>query len=628
MKLNKFFFAIALPALAFLSSCQQESTTMPQISTDKGIYEATQEGGTISVQLLASEDWTAVVSPATSLDVVDGISVNPASGPASATPQEVVITVPKNDDFNRSALISFIGNRLSAAVTVNQPGAQGERVLKVTVKEFLEKDVDASVFYELTGTVTKITDEYYNDFWLNDGSVEGDGIYTYGLFEYKGAARITNYMQKMDIREGDILTMRATRSAYNGQPQAGSAYYVSHEKSKTPSIALGLESYTVGNTGESFDLPVTSNSVTWTLSADKDWISFDPATGNGSTTVKVTVAAGPADESVITLSASGLESKTCKVVRSDVPVLSVSEIIAVEKGTLIATKSSLVTAKTAKGFVISDGTKAVYVYDNGANADVKVGDNVVVKGSKTVYNGVPEIEKVSSVVVESSDNKVDYPNPRYITDIAATYDAEEAEFVTICGKLAVSGSYFNINLEGVDSGSKQGSIVAPVEGLNATSFDGKDIVVTGYFNGLSGKGKYLNVIAVSITEYTPGAKGTFSDPYLPSEIAPILAGGTKIDGNVFIKGKVSKVASQFGTKYGNAQFWISDDGAFKEDPEKDFEAYNVWYLGNKYWAEGNKTVSEGDEVLIYGSVTFYSKNKVAETNGKKAYLHSLNGQVE
>ena len=628
MKINKLILALAVPAMALLAACQQEPDSLPQIATDKGIYEAAVEGGTITVKLLASEDWTATVAPATSLDEVDGIIVSPSSGSASDKEQDVVITVPKNDGYNRSALVSFIGSRLSGAVTINQPGAEGERVLKLTVAEFLEKDVDASIFYELTGTVTKITDEYYNDFWLNDGSVEGDGIYTYGLFESKGASRINNYMQKMDIREGDILTMRANRSAYNGQPQAGNAYYVSHEKSKTPSIALGLESYTVGNTGESFDLPVTSNSVTWTLSADKDWISFDPATGNASTTVKVTVAAGPADEAVITLSASGLESKTCKVVRSDVPVLRVSEIIAAENGTLIATKSSLVTAKTAKGFVISDGTKAVYVYDNGDNADVKVGDNVVVKGSKTVYNGVPEIEKVSSVTIESSDNKVSYPNPRFVTDIAASYAAEEAEFITICGKLAVSGNYLNINLEGIDPGTKQGSIVYPVADLDAKSFDGKDIVVTGYFNGLSSKGKYLNVIAVSITEYTPGAKGTFSDPYLPSEIAPILAGGTKIDGNVFIKGKVSKVASQFGTKYGNAQFWISDDGAFKSDPAKDFEAYNVWYLGNKYWAEGDKTVAEGDEVLIYGEVTWFAKNSVAETNGKKAYLHSLNGSTE
>ena len=628
MKINKLILALAVPAMALLAACQQELTTMPQISTDKGIYEAGIGGGTINVKLLASEDWTATVAPATSLDEVDGITVSPASGPASDKEQDIVVTVPKNDGYNRAALVSFIGSRLSGAITIEQPGAEGERVLKLTVAEFLEKEVDASIFYELTGTVTKITDEYYNDFWLNDGSVEGDGIYTYGLFESKGASRITYYMQQMDIREGDILTMRANRSAYNGQPQAGNAYYVSHEKSKTPSIALGLESYTAGNTGETFELPVNSNAVTWTLTSDKDWLSFDPATGNASATVKVTVAAGPADEAVITLSASGLESKTCKVVRSDVPVLSVSEIIDAEKGTLIATKTSLVTAKTTKGFVISDGVKAVYVYDSGANSDVKVGDNVVVKGSKTVFNGVPEIEKVSSVDVESSGNSVTYPNPRYVTDIAASYEAAEAEFVTICGKLAVSGNYLNINLEGIDSGSKQGSIVYPVDDLNAKSFDGKDIVVTGYFNGLSGGGKYLNVIAVSIAEYTPDAKGTFSNPYLPSEIASILAAETKIEGNVFVKGKVSKVASQFGTKYGNAQFWISDDGAFKSDSKQDFEAYNVWYLGNKYWAEGNKTVAEGDEVLIYGEVTWYAKNSIAETNGKKAYLHSLNGSTE
>ena len=627
MKLNKLILSIAVPVLALMSGCQTESDVLPQIATDKGVYETVEDGGTITVKLISSEEWTAKVAPATSLDEVDGITVTPNYGPASTNEQTVTVTVPKNNSYNRSALVSFIGAKLRGAVTINQPGALGERVLKLTVKEFLEKDVDASIFYELTGTVVKITDEYYNDFWLNDGTVEGDGIYTYGLFESKGAARITNYMQKMDIREGDILTMRANRSAYNGQPQAGNAYYVSHEKSKTPSIDLGLESYTVGATGDTFDLPVNSNAVTWTLSADVDWLSFEPSTGNASATVKVTVAPGPEAIGTITLSAPNLESKTCKVTRSEVPVLSVSELFELEKGALLATKSSLVTAKTTKGFVITDGTKAVYVFDGGDHA-VAVGDNVVVKGSKTVFNGVHEIEKVSAVTVESSGNKVDYPNPRYVTDIAATFDAQEAEFVTICGKLAVSGKYFNINLEGIDSGTKQGSIVYPVDELNVKSFDGKDIVVTGYFNGLSGNGKYLNVIAVSIAEYTPGAKGTHSNPYLPSEIAPILAGGTKIDGNVFVSGKVSKVASQFSTKYGNAQFWISDDGAFKDDPSKDFEAYNVWYLGNKRWAEGDGTVAEGDEVLIFGEVTYYAKNNVAETNGKRAYLHSLNGKTE
>ena len=623
MKLNKILLAVAVPAMALLASCQKESGALPQISTDKGVYEIGVTGGDITVKLLSSEDWTAKVTPATSLDQIDGITVSPASGSASDKEQTVTIKVPNNAGYNRAALVSFIGSRLSGAVTVNQPGAEGERVLKLTCAEFLEKPVDASVFYEITGTVTKITDEYYNDFWINDGSVEGDGVYTYGLFESKGAARINNYMQQMDIREGDILTMRATRSAYNGQPQAGNAYYVSHEKSKTPSIALGLEKYEAGATGETFDLPVTSNAVTWTLTADVDWLSFDPASGNASATVKVTVAAGPDAEGTITLAASGLESKTCKVIRSQVPVLTVSEVLKAEKGSLLSTKPSLVVAKTTKGFVISDGTKAVYVYDSGSNA-VKIGDMVTLKGSKTVYNGVHEVEKVSGVTVESSGNAVTYPNPKYVTDYAPDYKADEAEYITICGKLAVSGNYLNVTLEGIDASSKMGSIVYPADDLNAKSFDGKDIQITGYFNGWSGSDKYLNVIATSIVEYTPGAKGTWANPYTPSEIAPLLA-GSKIEGCVFVSGKVSKIASQFSSNYGNAQFWISDDGAFKNDPAQDFEAYNVWYLGNKYWAEGDQTVKEGDAVRIYGEVTYYAKNKVAETNGKRAYLHTLNG---
>ena len=70
MKINKLILALAVPAMALLAACQQEPDSLPQIATDKGIYEAAVEGGTITVKLLASEDWTATVAPATSLDEV------------------------------------------------------------------------------------------------------------------------------------------------------------------------------------------------------------------------------------------------------------------------------------------------------------------------------------------------------------------------------------------------------------------------------------------------------------------------------------------------------------------------------------------------------------------------------
>ena len=176
MKLNKLFIAIVIPALALLAACRPESDVLPRISTDKGIFEVAEAGGDVVVKLLSDEDWTAAVSPATTLDEVDGISVTPASGKASPEEQTVTIKVANNAGYNRAALVSFIGSKLSGAVTVNQKGALGERVLKLTVQEFLDKEPDATVFYELTGTVTKITDEFYNDFWLNDGTADGDPV--------------------------------------------------------------------------------------------------------------------------------------------------------------------------------------------------------------------------------------------------------------------------------------------------------------------------------------------------------------------------------------------------------------------------------------------------------------------
>ena len=371
---HNIFIALALAACAFIS-CEQGMSEKPAlIATDKGSYTAPQAGGAVIVKVLSSEDWKAEVAPATSLDDVKGITVEPATGKASDDPVEVKVNFPANTGYNRAATVSFIGKTLSAAATITQEGAEGERIMQVTVKEFLEKEVDASVFYEITGTVIKITDEYYNDFWINDGSVEGDGVYVYGLFQEKGAARINNYMQQMDIREGDILTMRATRSAYNGQPQAGNAYYVSHEKSKTPSIAFDLTEYEASAKGEEFTINVSSNVVTWTISADQTWVHFDPATGNASAAVKVTVDAGEGGEATVTLSATGLESVTGKITRADVAVLTCAEFNALPNDNaktyelsgivrdIVMDKNDNTKYNKYGNFWIEDRTGKVYIY--------------------------------------------------------------------------------------------------------------------------------------------------------------------------------------------------------------------------------------------------------------------------
>jgi hypothetical protein len=82
-------------------------------------------------------------------------------------------------------------------------------------------------------------------------------------------------------------------------------------------------------------------------------------------------------------------------------------------------------------------------------------------------------------------------------------------------------------------------------------------------------------------------------------MSPSLAGRPPRTSNV--KGIVSKIANkgEFGS-YGNATFWISEDGEYNDDLSKDFEAYRVLYLNNEKWVEGNAQIAVGAEVVLCG----------------------------
>ena len=198
---------------------------------------------------------------------------------------------------------------------------------------------------------------------------------------------------------------------------------------------------------------------------------------------------------------------------------SITEILAVEKGAEVKAAESLVSAVTSRGFVATDGSKAVYVYTQGSdfNGIAKIGDKVKFAGSKTVFNGVHEIEKVSALEVVSSGNSVSYPEPKDITASIASYQATEAEYITYTGTLKVSGNYFNVEVDGADASAKMGSVVYPADADAVKALDGKHLRFTGYFNGLSGSGKYVNVITTSIEEVSGGTAvsisidGSFSD---------------------------------------------------------------------------------------------------------------------
>ena len=122
---------------------------------------------------------------------------------------------------------------------------------KATVEDFLAAAED-DTWYELTGTISNLTNTTYGNFDLTDATGK---VYVYGLTKTKVASNDKSFAS-IGLKEGDVVTLIGKRSSYNGTPQVGGpAYYVSHVEGEEPEPEPG--------TGE-LTHPLTSN-LLWTL---------------------------------------------------------------------------------------------------------------------------------------------------------------------------------------------------------------------------------------------------------------------------------------------------------------------------------------------------------------------------
>ena len=132
----------------------------------------------------------------------------------------------------------------------------------------------------------------------------------------------------------------------------------------------------------------------------------------------------------------------------------------------------------------------------------------------------------------------------------------------------------------------------------------------------------------------PKGTGVKDDPYNPAAAINAVKDLTWTDNNtydatgeVYVKGKISKIASggtfTEGGTYGNASFYISEDGSSAGE----FYCFRVLYLGNKKFESGQTDIKVGDEVVVYGQLMNYH-NDTPETVANSAYLYSLNGKTE
>ena len=122
----------------------------------------------------------------------------------------------------------------------------------------------------------------------------------------------------------------------------------------------------------------------------------------------------------------------------------------------------------------------------------------------------------------------------------------------------------------------------------------------------------------------PAGTGTKEDPYnVAAALAYIKGLGADVNSSeIYVKGKVVSVTEFDVANFGNATYYISDDGTSSNQ----LNIYRSKGLGNKKFTADDTPVQEGDEVIICGKFVYF-KGSTPESAANNSYLYSHNGKV-
>ena len=232
MKLNKILFAMTLAA-AFTACQQEKALENPLIATESASYEMPADGGEISVTFTSNMPWEVQVTPGNSKSEVADIKVTPSYGEASQRPITVTVKAKANPDKKRVAVISIIGNYAKAAFKVSQAGQADGAVEKGTLatpykaSELFDylmggDTPDAEVY--VTGIVSKMGsyNEKYGSqtYYITDDGTEGDKtLQIYGGLQFGGEKFPAN---QTIVKVGDQVMVKGKAKLYNGNPEVDS----------------------------------------------------------------------------------------------------------------------------------------------------------------------------------------------------------------------------------------------------------------------------------------------------------------------------------------------------------------------------------------------------------------------
>ena len=523
MRTNRFLgFIMSVAALAFAATAcddKKEDLGAPSVEVEKSEISFEKTGGTETVQVTATRDWKATTEQ-------DWISIGPREGEASSKAVTVEIKVMENTGVDREGSVKFDIGFDSKTLTVKQKGTGSVADMTVYKNDFdKEKAVKSdsgwktyldsfegwrnetgtgisSVTYASSGVSARTNDKYNSSSSSSDYQGSGMNYLWFGKEPYFEVKNIT-----LPASTNYTLSFGAERNEYSQSGDIDNTFkhdefkvYVSKDGSKWVQIEY---SFPAGDKNKRWDLASSTFTVPdgtsalylYFMSTKASVYCFDDLT------LSISEKAG----TVIDFS-KGVDLGTGGDT-PDVPGtrMSLAQMLTADRtaGTIVESEEVLVGALTTKGYVVTDGTSSIYVYEE-STPTVKVGDKVTFKGTLKDYYGVPEIMDPVTTKVSSGHN-VTYPKAKDITSTFDSYTADFAEYITYTAKVVKNGSYTNFMVEG--AAKLQGALSGAPSAMYSGIDEGDKVQVTGFFNTINKEKNLLNVIAVEVKILEKGEGG-------------------------------------------------------------------------------------------------------------------------
>lgn len=123
-------------------------------------------------------------------------------------------------------------------------------------------------------------------------------------------------------------------------------------------------------------------------------------------------------------------------------------------------------------------------------------------------------------------------------------------------------------------------------------------------------------------EVTPKGSGTAADPYNVAAVLQLIQGleGDNTTDQIYVKGVVKNIRQIETEQYGNANYYITDDG------NNQVYIFQSYYLGNRKFTAEDR-LEAGDTVVVCGKFYNYNGNTPETVGRGTSYIYSLNGKT-